>query len=459
VQQLLESRAELRLRIDFLSRVAEAFTLTGRPDEASQIISLELLQLQKFNVEPIREAYLGQLAITLFVAGQSEEALVLIRQIKDLPRRVDYLSWSCYGLAQVGQRNVGLAEETLKTALQIANPASRAAALGSAAWALTLSGITTEATQALEQALSLAKPLEPQKHFYALRSLSTSLAQMGKTKEGLELARKLRGTVVLDEMVEVLARSGKLEDAMLVARESDSKYPNPYSFLRAADVLLQMGKHDEAGKFAIAALASAQRLPEEIGRPQALARVADVLTKSEMAPEAIVAAEDSLASGMFGWDDYEAVREAALALARAGRTEESLAAANKTKDIKQRATTIAELSVALADQGKRKDATRLAVIALADAEASNSELTQETACTKATIALARLHSYRSARRVADGCSNYVVFSDEKPKSEPGAIGPYHIIVNPRLEAYTAIFREYAVQHHPGIDRLFWRTPD
>lgn len=458
IRKIKESRADPLLKIDFLSAVALAFARAGKTKEARQLTAEALPLIQKFQNQPLRKSHLSSLATTLAVAGDTKEALELLKQ--NGLWNTSTLTWICWELSQIGKSDtvVQLAAGALVQATEVHDTVERAQALGDAAWALHLAGNTRAASAAAEQALALVRNLPVENHKYALQAVAISLAVVGKLHEAVTLAKNV-GYIsqfsTTENIAKTLIRVHKLRDALLVARETNDTYGDAASLIDVSKALAHEGNFPDALQAADEALASANRITGDTFRYQALARAAETFAEIGNSEKATDTARQALAAAkQVGTGQWEYLREPAIALARAGNVDESLTVAAEIADKDQRASTAAYSAVALAETGQTRDVYKAVAKALEYSKAVESELFAETVCSQTTKALSRIHAYRDARRIADACPDYVLFSDEPPKSGPDFVGPWHVVIDPRLEGYTNIVREDLIQRRPEFKKYF-----
>jgi hypothetical protein len=128
----------------------------------------------------------------------------------------------------------------------------------------------------------------------------------------------------------------------------------------------------------------------------------------------------------------EALSVVASALAKVGLTLEALTITHEIEEAYHRAHALLAVADSWLGKGKAEDAWNL----LEEVRGAISKVFNDHERSKAmrhlAIILARLHSYRAARETAEQCS----------RSED------------RLDAYTAVIREYHIERDPSLAQLF-----
>jgi len=232
-----------------------------------------------------------------------------------------------------------------------------------------------------------------------------------------------------------LALCREKEKALSIAREIEDASSRADALRSISEALARAGKAAEASKAATEALAAARKIEYASPRAGALRSISEALVNAGMATEALaVAREIEDASSR-----ADALRSISEALARAGKAAEAskaateaLAAAREIKDADSRADVLMAVIDFWLDQGQDDEALNIleeaqgAVSKVFD-DKQRSELMRRLA-----VILARLHSYRAAREVAEQCSTS----------------------GDQLAAYTAILREYHIERDPSLAGLF-----
>jgi hypothetical protein len=198
-------------------------------------------------------------------------------------------------------------------------------------------------------------------------------------------------------VVEALAKAGNTDEALEAARKiEDANYRSYRSpaMVRVVEALAKAGKTDAARQAANEALESAHKIEDADGRSLAIASVVETLAK-------------------------------------AGKTDEALELARKIKDADDRSLAmvrVAEVMTKNREVGRAKNV-------LDEAERAAQQVTTDEGksarLADVAIGLSKLHFYKLARETVDRCSS----SD-------------------KLAAYTAILREYHIEHHPDQAKLF-----
>ena len=166
-----------------------------------------------------------------------------------------------------------------------------------------------------------------------------------------------------------------------------------------------------------------------------MAGVVGALAKAGKTDEALRAANEALEATHKIETTYSRsmhMADIVVAMAKAGKTDEAFEAARKIEGAEYRSQAMAGVAEAMIknrEAGKANSALNEAQRAAQQATKASERSTRLAAV---AIGLAKLHHYRLARETADLCAS------------PGN----------KLAAYTAILREYLIKQNPDLEKLF-----
>jgi tetratricopeptide (TPR) repeat protein len=185
----------------------------------------------------------------------------------------------------------------------------------------------------------------------------------------------------------------------------------------------------------LGALKAARKIVDADLRSRAMVNIIEALAKAGKTDEALRAANEAFEAARKIVDAYfssQAMVNIVEALAKAGKTDEAFEAARKIMDADYRSRAMASVAGAMiknSEAGKAKSALNEAQRA---AQQTTKASERSTRIAAVAIGLAKLHHYRLARETADLCAS------------PGN----------KLAAYTAILREYLIKRNPNLEKLF-----
>jgi predicted negative regulator of RcsB-dependent stress response len=183
------------------------------------------------------------------------------------------------------------------------------------------------------------------------------------------------------------------------------------------------------------ALKAARAIVDANLRSRAIVNIVEALAKTGKTDEALRAANEAFEAARKIVDAYfrsQAMVNIVVALANTGKTDEAFEAARKIEGAEYRSQAMASVAEAMIknrEAGKANSALNEAQRAAQQATKASEKSTQLAAV---AIGLAKLHHYRLARETADLCTS------------PGN----------KLAAYTAILREYLIKRNPDLEKLF-----
>lgn len=206
------SKESPSFRQSALFNVAEDFAKRGQIDDA-RATAKEALDITYKD----QSWSLYRASEVLAQAGEIEEAL-------ETARKIDKRKWYSYALRAVCRAlaESGQVEEALNIARGLDDKAERSEALSLISQALAEAGRISEA-QEIAYKIS-----DDDKRSEALASVSRSLARGGKVNEALKIVQKLpeeyayRGIDTFDTLVKTLTQTGRIDEAMGIARMYDS---------------------------------------------------------------------------------------------------------------------------------------------------------------------------------------------------------------------------------------------
>ena len=428
-----------------LNAVVGALVEVGKPAEAQQAAS-EALQAAREIEDPYARAQALSGAIGVLIkAGKSDDALLALREIEDAQARTQALNAVIGVLIKAGK-----SDEALKAARKVVEADDRAQALNAVAGALVEVGKPAEAQQAASEALQAARGIvEADYRAQALNAVVGALVEVGKpaeaqqaASEALQAAREIEDpsarAQALNGAIGVLTKADKSAEAqqaageaLQAAREIKVKKNRAQALNAVVGALVEVGKPAEA-------LQAAREIEDPYARAQALNGAIGVLTKAGKSAEAQQAASEALQAAREIIDAgyrAQALNAVVGALVEVGKpaeaqqgASEALQAAREIEDPYARAQALliiirfllnSNLSERVMDiVGEIHDALRNIY----------DEVKRSATLSPLAEVLAKLRSYSKAREIADQCS----------KSSD------------RLAAYTAILREYTIEHNPNL---------
>jgi len=352
------------------------------------------------------ESGLAQAARSLAAAGHPDEGLTLARMTQNPVWRAYALGGVAEALGQAGNTAAAgpLAEEALGVAEGVQREPDRSDSFGWAVRALAEAGKPAEALRVTEGIQGKTS------HDQALADTAERLAGSGQTAEALEIPRQARdpksASVVYGGIVTALAQAGKAQEVahtLALFRQEGIVAVNMGRFVDRAELVEVLVE-----KKPLDALALARQVDEPGPRRHLLATIAKEFQRRGNLDEARNVALEALAV----------------------RVEQRRAVHDRIVYIP--AGDCATLMVVLWKAGMSKQARKAGDEALATAANEGYADAISLSLQVVAEAFARIHAYRQARLTAEQCTSF----------------------NEKLEAVTAILREYTIEHHPEAAKLY-----
>lgn len=368
----------------------------------------------------------------------------------------------------------GRYDEALNIARSIEQKGSRADALAYVAQASVQTNNIEEAKKLAQEALNLAKELEDTySNAQILADVARCLAQTGQTQEALMVAKNitsnpLQKDLAVAEIAQAFALRGQIQEAFTIARDIENIRPE--ALIKIAKTLTQIGQKDAA----IAAAQEALRIAQSVTYDAAyryqlmnyISRICSQVGLEEVAVLAMQEATNAESKIENTFLNSGAVTDIAVSLIERGEVQEAINKAKNIKEVQSRSSALQDVSNALVKRGQTQEALIVAKsieleevrheallgIALVLAQTGQTDKAasvlqatppipvgiSDIGKSKANLiivkVLAKLHNYRKARENANHCT----YSDHK------------------LQAYTAILREYAIDKEKISPKLFER---
>jgi tetratricopeptide (TPR) repeat protein len=354
------------------------------------------------------------------------------------------------GLAESARNlaSAGHVDEGLTLARMTKIPIWRAYALGGVSEALGQDGKTEKAGALADEALqtSLEVKKEPDRS-YTFDWVVRALAESGKWSEALRVTEDIQDKTSHDQalmdIAERLAKSGRTADAFTVAKQARDPNLERLVFGTIVVALARAGKGQEAADTLLRLKRQGLVAINALGWPVDLATVVEFVAEQRPS-DALTLAHQVNDAGQ----RRHMLATVAEALVRAGRSDEArqaaLEALAENRDKRQagddrvlssRADDFATIMFVLGNTGMSRQAQKAGNQALATAEIIPDDTKKSGAFLTVATAFARIHSYRQARLTGERCTS----SGDK------------------LSASAAILREYTIQHHPELAKLFAET--
>jgi hypothetical protein len=292
-----------------------------------------------------------------------------------------------------------------------------------------------------EEALLLARQAGSSREV-AIGQVATVLAEAGNDERALAIAM---GEVahywrehVLRDIANALAQAGKQERALAVASQIEDGYYRSLALSSIAVELLGVGRRQEADRVVQEAMEAASVTADARARASALIDVARVLIQERRANDAWHVTEEALSAARQADPGFRDVSLADVseAMAEAGMTPLAFATAGEIGNALARANALAQVAstdaLLLAQTGTKQEVQKAVAQAREYASKGSFDSTKCPIFRKLAEAFAHIRSFREARLTAEGCM-----------SSTG-----------QLRVYTAILREYTIQHHPESKTYF-----
>lgn len=368
-------------RVEALAAVVEVLVGAGRTEEVAPLVTEMADVVRALTDSPRRSWASVVVAEALMDAGRTEEAVGLARNaadgaggLGDLEERVMVLRQVAYVLAKAGR-----GDEASRCALTIDAPGRRCAVLVRVAEASAEMGLSEETVDSVRAAAEAADDLSDlDERAGVLAELADVLAKTGRGEDGIRLARTIssperRFSAVID-VLSVLFKARLSEKAIVLVSHAVEV---------AGDLTKPEERADALGQVA-QLLVTAERLEEAVRlmdsisdpghRAMAWGDVALAMAKAGHTDEAArrgIAAAQAIGTVGDAATRADGLLRVACVLTRTGQTEEAVRLVRSATEVaatisdpRPRASTLVHAARLLADAGEADYATRCTDIAI-----------------------------------------------------------------------------------------------
>jgi hypothetical protein len=434
---------DANVRISALGALVQALARIGLTVEAQLAASEAQVAIQEIESADGRVSALSQIIEALARVGilkemrqAVEEALASANEIRNVHERTTRIASIVEVLAKVGMLAEAIA---LANNIETEAAFARTRALNSIAEAQAKEGMLEEAFCTAKEALVAAHKIEPMvSRAWVLSSVAETLAKAGRTSEALAVVREIEEPEVhrirpLAMIAEALAKAEPKADWQSILRmiedaENTRHRGAGLAYWTVAQALAGVGRVTDL-------LAVAYEIWDASSRGNLLAQASEALTKAGKVIEALTVARHVEPASTRA-KPLGVIVEASMKIGVATETvftaTEALMVAREIEEAFVHANALMAVAVSWLAKGQIEEARNL----VSEVQDAISKIFNDQERSKAlgrlAIILARLRFYRAARETAEQCSGS---SD-------------------RLAAYTAVIREYHIEHDPSLTQLF-----
>ncbi|MDT0478064.1 hypothetical protein RM863_38715 [Streptomyces sp. DSM 41014] len=354
-----------------LAYLGETLAGAGQPDKAAKMATqAQQLVLDIPNTIRRDEARLA-CAKSLAISGRQEEAAILARSLDNEGMQAEALGVVAEALARTGAHReaIALAHEAVEQTETLTEVDEIGIALCAAGRALALAGLKDQAAELAREAADLI-PYLSEESDWLLRSASIVLALAGRSREAIDLIRRIDSTLdqveVVTAAVEALAEAERYSECVELAKHADS----------LASTVTSATNHEAAATHAAIALAiagnarRALELGHSFANPKEIVTVAEALIRSGQTEEGVELAQHAAEVARAIRSAYlraEVLGDVSAALARCGYTSKSSDLARYAANVARTrynqsrwAESLVAVSTVLAAHGQDAEAADLA---------------------------------------------------------------------------------------------------
>ncbi|MCF2125474.1 hypothetical protein L1I79_03360 [Strepomyces sp. STD 3.1] len=441
-------------RVEVMAAVMQVQMEAGHTEEAASLVTEMVDVVRALTDSPRRSWASAVVAEALMNAGRTKEAVDLARDaangtggLGDLEERVMVLRQVACVLAKAGR-----GDEASRCALTIDGPGRRCAVLVRVAEASAEVGLSEATVDSVRDAVEAADDLSDlDERADVMAELADVLAKTGRGEDAIRLARTIsrpehRFSVVID-VLSALVKARLSERAIALV---------PHAVEVAGDLTKPEGRADALGQVA-QLLVTAERLEEAVRlmdsisdpghRAMAWGDVALTMAKAghtdEAAGRGIAAAQ---AIGIVGDAATRAdgLLRVARVLTRTGQTEDAVRLVRSAAEVaatindpRPRASTLVDAARLMADAGEADHATRYTDIAIEVARTAPDVVRTVSSSLQVARALAQVDRTEEAREVARTAVD-MAMAVKLPASRAGLLGHAALLLVETEQAAEAV---------------------